>query len=273
MIHRRDLLTGLAVTLGSLSVGRAAVQVDLPVSVQPEVLKVFSDAGTEGTVVLIDRAANRLVVTDETRTRQGLPPASTFKLPHALIALETGVVADTDNEVIKWDGVTYDNEEWNRDHTLRSAMKYSVLPVFQQIARRIGSERMQNFLDKFDYGNKDIGGAPIDAFWTTGNLRITPIEQARFVETLKDRRLPVSRRSLDLVEDIVPADTVDDAVVRALGGTVMVGDKPSVGWLVGWVEHGDAAAPFAMNMDIHTTPQLAGRSAMAQAVLRQLGAI
>ena len=273
MFDRRNFLTAVAAIAGSLSIRGANADADLPVAVRPEALQVFADAGTEGTFVLLDSNANRLVMTDETRTRQGLPPASTFKLPHALIALETGVVADADNEVIKWDGVTYEYDEWNRDHTLRSAMKYSVVPAFRQIARRIGSERMQYFLDKFDYGNKDIGGAAIDQFWMTGNLRITQIEQARFVERLQQGRLPVSSRSLDLVKDIVPVEKADDAVVHAKTGTIMAGDKPSVGWLVGWVEHGGASAAFAMNIDIHTAPHLAGRMALAEAVLHQLGAI
>jgi len=72
------------------------------------------------------------------------------------------------DEVIRWDGVPNEIEEWNRDHTLRSAMQYSVVPVFQQIANRIGSERMKQFVDSFDYGNRDIGGAPLDKFWLEG---------------------------------------------------------------------------------------------------------
>ena len=66
---------------------------------------------------------DRMVMTDESRARIGFLPASTFKIPHALIALETGVVADVDKEVIRWDGVPREIEEWNRDHTLRSAMR------------------------------------------------------------------------------------------------------------------------------------------------------
>jgi beta-lactamase class D len=272
MLHRREFLTGLAAA-GSLACGRAGAQAELPVVVRPEALRVFADAGTEGTFALLQSGANRLVMTDETRTRQGMLPASTFKVPHALIALETGVVADTDSEVIKWDGVNYDNEEWNRDHTLRSAMKYSVVPVFKQVARRIGAERMQRFVDQFDYGNKDIGGADIDAFWLSGNLRISPIEQTQFLQRFDRGQLPVTKRNLDLVKDIVPVEKTEDAAIHAKTGTIAVNDKPTVGWLVGWVEHGDAMATFAMNIDIHAAPHLAGRMAMAQTILQELGAI
>ena len=39
-------------------------------------------------------------------------PASTFKVPHALIALQTGVVDD--KTVIPWDGRTRDYEVWKK---------------------------------------------------------------------------------------------------------------------------------------------------------------
>ena len=125
-------------------------------------------------------------MTDEGRARTGYLPGSTFKIPHALIALETGVVADVDKEVIRWDGVVREIEEWNRDHTLRTAMRYSVVPVFQQIANRIGAERMKQFVDAFDYGNRDIGGA-LDRFWLDGALRISALEQIEFLQALLSR--------------------------------------------------------------------------------------
>ena len=83
------------------------------------------------------------------------------------------MVGDPDKDVFKWDGVTRSIEAWNKDHTLRSAIAVSAVPVYQEIARRIGAERMQKYVDLFDYGNRDIGGG-IDQFWLTGNLRIDP---------------------------------------------------------------------------------------------------
>src|SRR5258708_36755126 len=100
-------------------------------------------------------------------------PASTFKIPNPLIALETAVVADPDKDVFKWDGVTRPVEGWNHDHTLRSAIAASAVPVYQEIARRIGAERMQKYVDLFEYGNRDIGGR-IDQFGLPVKLAIDP---------------------------------------------------------------------------------------------------
>jgi beta-lactamase class D len=58
-----------------------------------------------------------------------LSPASTFKIPHALAALDAGVVSGPD-ETFTWDGTPRAYESWRRDHTLASAMRYSVLWIF-----------------------------------------------------------------------------------------------------------------------------------------------
>ena len=55
---------------------------------------------------------------------------------------------------------------------------------------------MQNFLNQFDYGNRDISGG-IDRFWLGNTLRISPLEQVAFVQKMHERRLGVSDRAKD----------------------------------------------------------------------------
>jgi beta-lactamase class D len=273
MISRRTLIAALAAGTASAAAGISTARAEPRVELKPELADLFGASGTRGTIAVLDIAHNRLVMTDETRARQGLLPASTFKMPHSLIALETGVVADVDQELIRWDGVERDVPEWNRDHTLRSAIKFSVVPVYQQIARRIGAERMQHFLDAFDYGNRDIGGAEIDQFWLRGNLRISPLQQIGFLQRLYAGDLPVSRQSLASVKDIVPVEKTETAIIRAKTGTIIVDDKPTIGWLVGWAEHGGDVAVFALNLDIHAQPDLARRMPIAKSALQAIGAV
>ena len=136
-----------------------------------------STLGTAGTFVGYKVDDYLIIASDKVRSGEGKLPASTFKIPNSIIALETGVVEDPDKDVFKWDGVTRSIEAWNKDHTLRSAIAASAVPVYQEIARRIGPERMQKYVDLFDYGNRDIGGG-IDQFWLTGNLRIDPCSRS-----------------------------------------------------------------------------------------------
>ena len=126
-------------------------------------------------------------------------PASTFKVPHALIALELSVLEDSES-AMPWDGQERAIPEWNRDHTLRSAMQVSCVPCFQAVARRIGPARMQDWLVRLDYGNRAISGG-IDRFWLTGGLRVSPLEQINFLRRLDQGTLPVKPKSLDVVRD------------------------------------------------------------------------
>lgn len=265
---RRDVLFGLGSAIGALAFGPARAQ--SPVELKPEFAEVFHEARTEG--VFAAQIKDRLVMTDEGRARTGFLPGSTFKIPHALIALETGVVADVDKEVIRWDGVVREIEQWNRDHTLRTAMQYSVVPVFQQIANRIGAERMKQFVDTFDYGNRDIGGT-LDRFWLDGNLRISALEQIEFLKRFHGGELPVSKPSLALVKDILTVEKTEDAAIHFKTGAVGRDGKLVFGWLVGFAERGEAVSCFAMNLDIHGAPHLAQRLAMTRSLLKRAGAI
>jgi beta-lactamase class D len=276
MLARRSFLASSLAVAGTLAAGRAFGAGEPPVTVKADLTKIFSDANTEGTMAVLDANANTLTLTDETRTRSAILPASTFKIPNSLIALETGVIADADVEVIKWDGVDHGIPEWNQDHTLRSAIKFSVVPVYQQLARRIGAERMQRFVDAFDYGNKNIGGG-IDRFWLTGDLRISPIDQTRFLSKLLAGTLPVSERTLTLVKDIVPVEKTDSAVIHYKTGLLsddgMPTGKSNIGWVVGWVERGEASMIFAMNMDVRTAPHVAQRLPLTKLLLAGMGVV
>src|SRR5262249_49187435 len=104
-----------------------------------------------------------LVVSDRAECAHRTAPASTFKLPHALIALDTGVI--TPATVMKWDGTRYDFVSWRRDHTLETAIRSSVYPFFRRTATLIGRERMLKYLEAFDYGSKTYSGDQT-TFWT-----------------------------------------------------------------------------------------------------------
>jgi beta-lactamase class D len=272
MITRRHLL-GVVAAAGILP-SRALANVAPPRSeIRPDLAKRFTEAGTVGTFVGYKVDDYLVIASDKDRSGEAKLPASTFKIPNSVIALETGVVGDPDKDVFKWDGVTRSIEAWNRDHTLRSAIEASAVPVYQEIARRIGAERMQKYLDMFEYGNRDIGGG-IDQFWLTGNLRIDPVQQIDFVDRLRRGALPVSKRSQELVRDILPVTRSGDSIIRAKSGLLgaEVG-KPTLGWLVGWAEKGDARTVFALNLDVREPRHIADRMSLSQSCLADIGAV
>ena len=272
LINRRNALGLLAASalipfrsLANVSPQRSEFRGDLA--------KRFAAEGTVGTFVGYKVEDYLIIASDKNRSGDEKLPASTFKIPNSLIALETGLVADPDKDIFKWDGVKRSIEPWNKDHTLRSALAVSAVPVYQEIARRIGPERMQKYLDLFEYGNRDIGGG-IDQFWLTGNLRIDPMQQVDFVDRLRRGVLPASKRSQELVRDILPVTKVGDAIIRAKSGLLgaEVG-KPSLGWMVGWAEKGSAQTVFALNMDCLEPRHIAARMTLTQQCLTDIGAI
>jgi beta-lactamase class D len=272
MINRRHLLGALAAA--SLLPSRALADVKYPRSeIRDDLAKHFVDAGTAGTFVGYKTDDYLVIASDKDRSGEAKLPASTYKIPNSLIALETGVVGDPDKDIFKWDGVVRDIEAWNKDHTLRSAIAASVVPVYQEIARRIGVERMQKYVDLFEYGNRDIGGG-IDQFWLTGNLRIDPVEQVDFVDRLRRGTLPVSKRSQDWVRDILPVTKVGDSIIHAKFGLLgaEIG-KPSLGWMVGWAEKGSTNTVFALNLDVREPRHIADRMKLTQQCLTDIGAI
>jgi beta-lactamase class D len=270
LIHRRHALGLLAAA--SLLPSRSFADIaPMNSEIRENLAARFRDEGTLGTFVAYKVDDYLMIASDTERSGEGRLPASTFKIPNSLIALETGVVQDPDKDVFKWDGVKRANEAWNKDHTMRSAIAVSAFPVYQEIARRIGQERMQKYVDLFEYGNRNIGGG-IDKFWVSGDLRIDPVQQVDFVDRLRRGVLPISKRSQELVRDILPMTQVGEAVIRAKTG-LTDREHGSLGWLVGWAEKGSAQTVFALNMDCPEPRHVADRMTIAQACLRDIGAI
>lgn len=237
---------------------------------RPEWAQHFAEAGTQGVFVLYDLQNDRTQVSDRRRAETRFIPASTFKIPNSLIALETGVVAD-ERQVFPWDQVEREIAAWNRDHTLRTAITYSAVPVYQEIARRIGAERMQEHLMRLGYGNADIGGG-IDRFWLDGDLRISAMEQVAFLVRLYHNTLPVAERSQRIVKEILINEATTAYILRAKTGYAT---PPSgrIGWWVGWVEREDNTHFFALNLDVTADEHLAARIGIARAILQAEGVL
>lgn len=176
-----------------------------------------------------------------------LSPASTYKIPHALIGLETGVITATTVE--KWYGVKHpDQPKWNQDHTVLSAMRPSVLWFFQAMAPKIGAARAHDWLQRFAYGNTDTSGS-ITQYWLNGHLRISPDEQLAFVRKFYDGTLPVSKVHLEQVRGALEQapGTVENArgvttlearwrkglSLNSKTGATTTESGESVSWLVG----------------------------------------
>ncbi len=246
----------------------------LPISPRPELAHAFDEERVLGGITVFDSATGELIASDPELAKRPFHPASTFKIPHTAIALELGVLDNPDSPM-PWDGKFSPNEEWNRDHTLRTAMQVSCFPCFQRVARSIGPVRMQEWLDRLDYGNHDVRGA-IDTFWMVGNLEITAIEQLDFLRRLDTLKLPISQRTVDIVKDVIALDVGASHVFY--GKTGLYGppeSKEEVGWFVGFVAFEKRSVYFATLVtgrasDVEIMPV---RRRVTEKVLRSLGVL
>jgi beta-lactamase class D len=237
---------------------------------RPDLDRHFKAAGTRGTIVVQNTRTGTLIVSDSSRAATPLLPASTFKIPLALIALETGVVKDAHKDVLPWNGVEWIVPACNADQTLATALARSCLPIFAEIGRRVGDERLKASLTALDYGNHDAsGGYP---YWVNGNLRISALEQIAFIDKLRLGNLPVSPEHMATVRDITTIESGDGYVIHAKTGWADSPD-PDVGWIVGWVDRGDDSWLFALNLDITTKEHVPARLAIAKAALKEMGAL
>ena len=220
-------------------------------------------AGTRGSCFLLHEVGVGEVRREPSTTcGVRVSPQSTFKIPHALAALDSGVIQDVD-AMVKYDGRPADQPLWRRDHSLATAMRYSVVWFFQDIASRLGDARERDYLNRFDYGNRDTSGG-LTTFWLGRSLAISPEEQLQFLGKLFGNQLNVKPAAVATVKRILvqPSGAVVNAtgehafarpwpsgtVVSAKTGAGPTADGNTVRWLVGHVQRGSRSWIFVSNV-------------------------
>ena len=229
----------------------------------------FDQFDAEGTIVVVDeREASRPVwVYEQKRANKRFSPASTFKIPHTLFALDFGVVSD-EFEVFEWDGVERSFSEHNRNQDLRSAMRVSALWVYEQFAKKIGEEGARRYLALIDYGNADPTTQE-GAYWVDGHLAISAYEQISFLQRLYRNELPFDVGHQRLVKDIMIVEAGRNWILRAKTGW-----EGRMGWWVGWVEWPTGPVFFALNIDTpNQMGDLAKREQIVRAILHSMDAL
>ncbi len=240
--------------------------------------------GVEGCFVLYDLNADVWQMYQPDQCQQRFSPCSTFKIPHSLIALETGV-ADGVQFTLPWDSLRTPAQAWMQerepfkhwlqDHTMQSALKYSVVWYYQELARRIGADRMNHYLQLMAYGNRDASSG-IDRFWLCGSLRLSAIEQVNFLKKFYTYALPgFSVANMEVVKTMLLYESTDGYQLygKTGGGDCMPGKV--IGWYVGFVETESHTYLFAMNMLAAAFSDFDNnrRIELTKSVLMQLGVI
>lgn len=233
-----------------------------------QLAQLFKKEGVAGTFIVHDVSADAYTVHDRKRAQTRYIPASTYKIPNSLIGLSTGAVANVD-EVLPYGGKPTRRPEWAKDMSLREAIKISNVPIYQELARRIGMERMREGLRKLNYGNMDPG-AVVDNFWLDGPLQISALEQTVFLDKLAQDQLPFPKSAMAAVREITLQDGAAELHAKTGWGS-RPKEPADIGWWVGWVKKEGRLYTFALNIDIPDDETGAKRVPLGKASLRALG--
>ena len=238
--------------------------------------KYFTENQLSGTFGMFNNGSGQFTIYNVVRFRDSLyQPASTFKIVNALIGLETGRVRD-DSAVIAWDGQTRAVESWNQDLTMKDAFRYSAVPWYQELARRIGRDTMQHWLDTLGYGSKLTPykiGDNIDTFWLDNTLKITADEQLGLVKRLYFNQLPFQNRSQRVVREMMLQEQNSNYSLSYKTGWGTTDKGHTLGWIIGWIEENKHPYFFVLqvespdpNYDLSTV-----RLKILKDILRQYG--
>lgn len=239
----------------------------------------FDQAGAVGTLLILDVKKGVTYVHNPERARQGYVPASTFKIINSLIGLDTGIIADVDQQKFRYAGEPFMVRgkpflpaQCNDDITLRTAFRFSCIPVYQELARQVGMDRYKATLNSLRYGNGKLDAERVDWFWLEGGYKVSAQQQVDFLVRLYRGELPFSARSMGLVKDIMVVEKEPSYTLRAKTG-YLFSTQPEIGWYVGWLEKGDQAYVFALNLDIAKPGHAGARAAIVKSALKSLGAL
>jgi len=209
--------------------------------------KFFTDNHVKGTFALYDNGHGTFSISNIGWYKDSaFLPASTFKIVNSLVGIETGII-NNENMVIKWDGVQR-RPEWDKDLTMKDAFAVSAVPYYQEVARRIGKDTMQFWLDSLHYGSTKIT-SKIDSFWLDNSLKITPDEQLGLVEALYFGKLPFQKRTMDIVKKVMLRENNTAYQLSYKTGYGYAPNGNAIGWVVGWIEENKHAFFFVLNIE------------------------
>jgi bla regulator protein BlaR1 len=225
----------------------------------------------KGTFVLYDETNDQHLIYNLTQSEAKLSPCSTFKIYNSLAGLEYRVLNSKDQKTLKkWDGSPQPYDNWKKDHTLSSAIQNSVVWYFQELATQIGETRMQVFLNKINYGNKDISGG-LTTFWLQSSLKISAQEQVDLIHKLYAVELPIKAKNIEILKKNITLYNQDGVHMMGKTGSGDQEGKWVLGWFVGVVEKDGNRYFFATNIEGRDGAYGGKAKSITFSILKELG--
>ena len=208
--------------------------------------QILDTTKVKGAILMYDAQTDVYYSNDFEWSKKGQLPASTFKIPNSIIALETGVV-ENERTLFQWNGKKRALKNWEQDLIFKEAFHFSCVPCYQEVARDIGLDRMKDYLKKLNYGNIHVDAATIDNFWLEGESRINQFQQIDFLKRLYQSALPISERTDSLMKELMVIEETEDYKLSGKTGW-SISNGSNNGWYVGYIESKKKVYYFATNV-------------------------
>jgi beta-lactamase class D len=216
--------------------------------------KYFTENKVDGCFALLDNGTGQITVYNLSRFRDSsYLPASTFKIVNSLIGLQTGKIVN-DSMVIKWDGIKRRVAEWNKDLSMYEAFRVSAVNYYQEVARRIGKDTMQFWLDSLGYGAKTekekvIIRSAVDTFWLDNSIKITSDQQLGLVKRLYFDQLPFFKSYQETVKKAMLFESNANYELGYKTGWGFTEKNHALGWVTGWIKENSHPYFFVLNLE------------------------
>jgi beta-lactamase class D len=241
--------------------------------------KYFDSLSVKGSTTIYNYHKKEWIFTDKQDAELATLPASTFKIPNSLFALEYKAVQD-ESEVFKWDGEPKSHlgtvvNVWNKDTDLKNAFKNSTVWFYVEVARRIKRNKYQKVLKKCNYGNGNLKENG-DDFWNYGEFAVSPKDQINFLIKFYENRLPFSKATIEKVKEIMISEKTETHTYRDKTGWTRKNGQDIV-WWIGYLETNGNVYFFATRLiknENENNPYfLKGRKEITKLILKDIKGI
>lgn len=211
----------------------------------------------EENFILINGHTNEVISEIGPHLHQQFSPCSTFKITLSLMGYDAGILVDEHNPVLEFqDGYDEFLPEWKEPVSPLLWMQHSCFWFSKILSIELGLTSIENYLMAFEYGNQDASDGlaqpgPTNPFWVVSSLKISPMEQTRFLQKLVLGKLPVSSEAVQQTKKLLFKEDLSNGW-RLFGKTGWSGSdiaKNANGlefsWFVGWIENDNQFFPFA----------------------------
>lgn len=186
-------------------------------------------------------------------------PASTFKVPLALMGFDSGLLTDAHEPALPFvEGYAdWGGSDWRQTTDPLRWMDHSVVWYSQVVARELGAGKLGDYAHAFGYGNADFSGDAgadngLERSWISSSLKLTPRQQLTFMSRFVTGQLPVSRHATEATMSIMQRRETPDgwqfigktgsAFPRHADGSF--DRERGWGWYIGLARRGEQALVF-----------------------------